>query len=137
MTVESGTSNGRQDLIPDQANHDSSWVINSQIAAAKVDERTAAVSDQDIDDPTDDDTDAVALDRLLQLAVHRANGVLQHRGAGGELRPVRRFETRRAFQRALAAEQIRDCAGIAREKIDREVTGLEHRRQGRCSLVDG
>src|SRR5271166_827715 len=109
----------------------------SQIPAAEVQERAAAVCYQDIDDAPDDDAGANALDGLFELAVHRAERALEHRGAGDKRRPGPGFEARRAFERPLAAEQIRDRARIAGKKIHGEMSGRDHRGKRRGAPVDG
>src|SRR5436189_4096123 len=57
-------------------------VISSQIGAAEVHERIAFGRNQNFDHATDDNANSVALDHLLELAVHRAERVLQHRRPG-------------------------------------------------------
>src|SRR5262249_38833615 len=111
--------------------------LPSQITPAEVHERARAGSDHDVDDAAEDDADAVALDCLLELAIHGAERVLQYRRPGRERFPRAHLETLRAFQLAFAPEHIGNRVRIAGKEIDGEVTRRDDSGQRGRALVDG
>src|SRR5205807_5798145 len=82
-----------------------------------------ALADQHINHASDDNRNAMALQALLQLAIHGRKRIRQHRRPGRKRRPGCGLEPCSALHRSLAGEEISDRARLARQKIDGEVTG--------------
>src|SRR6516225_10323508 len=95
----------------------------------------SAFADQHINDAPDDNRNAVALQALLQHAIHGSKCIRQHRGSGRKRRPGCGLEPRSAFDRGLAGEEISDRARLLREKVNGKVTCRNHDGQCRRALV--
>src|SRR5690606_34011430 len=80
----------------------------------------------------DDDDVAVSLDRLLDGAVDRRNGIFENGSAARQPGPLRAAITIRTFQAADAGKLVGDELVVRADDVDSEVTEtLHHRPCGR------